>query len=243
LALIVLACVGCSTRVVVRVDADEDGSGRVAVTAVLDREAAERTGGVAEALRVDDLRRAGWTVSVGTPAANGSVTVRVTQPFADPTEAEALLAQLSGPAGPLRDFSVERKSLVVATRSSLRGTVDLTQGFGTFGDDALQKSLAGTTPIGIDDAELRRQLGVDPADALRFSMAAKLAGADVRTWDVRLGARQDVAARATVWRTDVLVPLGVAGAVLLVLVVGRLVIRPPVPSRRRPPPNPRERVR
>ena len=59
---------------------------------------------LAHQLRVDDLRAGGWQVVGPRKESDGLTWVRASKPFADPAEAERIVADLSGPTGPFHSF-------------------------------------------------------------------------------------------------------------------------------------------
>ena len=111
--LVVLAA-GCQVQVATTVQVESDGSGTVTQAVGFDAAALARVGDLSQQLRVDDLRAAGWTVD--DPVTEGDTTwVRAHHDFADPDEANVVLAQLSGPDGPYKDLVVTRTSGLLST--------------------------------------------------------------------------------------------------------------------------------
>ncbi len=163
-AVLLLVGTGCQVTLAARVDARPDGSGTVRAGVGLDADALRQVGDLAAALRVDDLRQAGWEVAAPKVEDDGLTWVRASRRFADPREAERVMAQLSGPAGPFRDFRLTRSGSLLRTRTAFTGTVDLTAG------------LAALT-----DPDFVDRLGGDPAldslaDAVRVEVSAGLPG-------------------------------------------------------------------
>ena len=64
LAVLMVILAGCQVVVDVDLDVLEDGSGTVTAQVTLDREATAAFGDVGEQLRIDDLERAGWSLTV-----------------------------------------------------------------------------------------------------------------------------------------------------------------------------------
>jgi len=157
----------------VTVDARPAGDGTVSVVLTLDRQAAAQFSSLAAALKVDDLRRAGWMVVGPTAAPDGTVTVRASRRFANPAGAQALLVQVSGAAGPLRGLHLIRRRTFGSTRTELAGTVDLRSGVEGFGDPKLATEL-GLPSLSAGLAALHQQGAADPA--LRVEVAARLPG-------------------------------------------------------------------
>ena len=164
-AVLLLAGTGCELALDARVDVGPDGGGRVRAGVGFDAEALGRIGDVAGVLRVDDLRQAGWEVEGPEPGDDGLTWVRASKPFADPQEGERVLAQLSGPAGPFRDFRLTRTSSLLRTRTGFTGTVDLGAGLAGLVDPDFVERLGGAD-IGLDAL----------AQATRVEVSADLPG-------------------------------------------------------------------
>jgi hypothetical protein len=124
-----LLAAACKVDTTVTVTMRDDGSGVVSVTAALDPDAvkaAESGGGKLEdRIRLGDLAAAGWTVRPWARAADGSAQLTLTKPFRDPEQATAILKELNGTAGPLRDVTVTRDAGTFSTSYSTTGTLDL----------------------------------------------------------------------------------------------------------------------
>ena len=143
---LVLVAAGCRLDVGVDIRMEADGSGTVAVAATADRELLAAAPSALTDLRLDDIRQAGWTVAAPTAAADGSSTVTMSKPFRTPQEANAILGELNGPDGPLRDLTVQLDRSFALVASSLTGSVQLTGGVGAFSDAALAQAL-GAAPL------------------------------------------------------------------------------------------------
>lgn len=165
---------GCQLDVVVDVDVEEGGSGSVTVGVGLDDAALARAGDLERQLRVDDLAAAGWSVTP--PVDEGDRTwVRATRAFADPEEAAVVLAELTGPEGPFRDFALDVDDGVFGTDYRLRGVVDLTGGPEAFGDEELAAALGGD-PFGGTIQDIEQDEGRPIADMVDFQVAVSLPG-------------------------------------------------------------------
>jgi hypothetical protein len=193
-ALLVLT--GCRVDTTVTVDMASAGSGTVRVDVVLDHDAAARVPGLDRLLSVDDLRKAGWTVSAPAATHDGGMAMSATKPFGTPQQAEQILASIGGADGPLRDLTVSRHSGFASTSYQVRATVDLHAGLDAFGDPALVQALGGTS-VAAAAQGLARPGDPSPASAFAFHFAATLPGGasgegaqqhgDTATWDVPLG--------------------------------------------------------
>lgn len=124
-----LLAAACKVDTTVTVTMHGDGSGVVTVTAVLDPDAvkaAESGGGKLEdRVRLGDLTTAGWTVQPWARAADGSAQITFSKPFSSPEQATAIVKELNGTAGPLRDVTVTRDGGTFSTSYSTTGTLDL----------------------------------------------------------------------------------------------------------------------
>ncbi len=244
--LVVVVCgalmLGCTARAEVAIEVRPDGSGTVGLRLHFDAGAVARVPDLARGLPLDDLRDAGWEV-VTENDANG-VTFSATKPFAGGDELAAVLTELTGPDGFLRDVTLERDRSFGEVRWRFGATADLSRGLVGLGDEQLT-ALLGGAPIGRDPNALEKELGVAPADATAISLVLRLPGdADVvapgaRTlgpaaqWDLRLGdAPRELRATvndpvSTAWLWAVVA--GAATFALVVLVVVRgLRRRPPI---------------
>jgi hypothetical protein len=193
----------CEVRTVVDVAVSDDGSGTVTVTVALDEEALGRvpdadddgTSGpadVAALVRTDDMAAAGW--AVGEPAAtdDGGASITASKPFGTPDEAVAVLSEITGAEGALRDLRLERSTGFGSTSFEFAGTVDLSGGLEAFGDAGLAEVLDGE-PLGEDAAVIEERIGRPLAEAFALEVAVALPG----SLDAGTGTGEDGAARWT----------------------------------------------
>ncbi len=179
---------GCEATARVAVTVTPSGSGSVAVSVLLDRQAAAQVG---SAFRLDDLQRAGWAVSPPAVAADGSVTETVRHPFSSAADGTALLRSLVG--GPAIRLDVRHSRGIVSSRTGVSGVVDLRGGVA---------SLAGSTtvggvPLATAVSEMEQAGAVPPG--VRVQVAVSLPGRpgsvagggrvadDTVVWETRLG--------------------------------------------------------
>jgi len=189
----------------------------------LDADALKTVGDLAAALRVDDLRRAGWKIDGPRREGDGFTWVRVTRPVADTAEAVTALAQLSGPDGPFRNLSVTSTQSLFRNRTSLSGTVDLSGGLTGLGDADLLSKLNGGLPLDLEG--LRKEFGGDLDNVVRVSFEARLPGSvhanttdkvgGRLVWRPPLGGRLPIQATA---RGLNVAPISIVAVVLLVAV-------------------------
>lgn len=235
-ALLGLLATGCQVRLEARVDVGRDGGGRVSAGVGLDAEAVAEVGDPATALRVDDLRAAGWQVDGPRKEGDGLTWVRASKPFADPEGATAALAELSGPDGPFRNLRLVRTKTLLRSRTTFTGTVDLAGGLAGLSDPDLQGKL-GDVDLGLDVEGLKRRFGDDLDKTVKVEFSAGLPG-KVKTnapghdgaravWAPPLGQTVRLEASSQAFRLDPRL-VGAAGAGLALLVVVAVVL-----SRRR----------
>lgn len=177
---------------------------------MLDEAAARRVPDLASQLQVADLRDAGWTVTGPDKAKDGGVVVVARKPFRDPAGAAAAVRELSGEQGPFQRFRLTRSRSFFKTTTTFSGDVDLTAGLAGFSDADLQARLGGQ-PLGVDQAELERQLGAVIDQVFKVRVAVRLPG-DVTAntvggagngavWTPRLGEKAGLEATAEDWNT------------------------------------------
>ncbi len=170
LALAVL-CASCRVDVNVNVAMQLDGSGVVTITAVADADVVKQAPSLSTDLRFDDVKTAGWTVTGPTPAANGGLMVVLTKTFQTPAQATEILANVSGPNGPLVGLALARDHTGALTTFHLSGTLQVTGRMAAFSDETLL-SAVGATPYARELAAAR----VQPADAVGITFTASLPG-------------------------------------------------------------------
>ena len=221
---------GCRTDVTVGIATRADGSGRVTVSAVLDREAVSQAGDLTALLRLDDLREAGWQVVGPAPLPpGGRVEFRAEKAVASPDEAEAVLRQVSGDRGPFANLRVTRTRNPVVVSSAISGTVDLSAGYEAFGDDLLAERLGTASRLGVDPAQLATRYAATLADLVPLHLKLQVPGA-TRTFDLASGEVTKVSLRARTWNTVLALPAGA----LLATGIGTAVVRRGRRPKRRP---------
>lgn len=248
LALMALGVAACEVESTVEVVVDEDGAGTVEAAVGLDADALGRLpdldeDGVSDAadlvalVRVDDMRAAGWDVEE--PAEDGGMTwLRASKPFGTPDEAMAVLSEVTGAEGALRDLELERSTGFGETSYEFSGTLDLSGGLEAFGDAGLAQALDGE-PLGEDAAAIEEDLGQPLADTFMLDLRLRLpgdvdpgtgdlVGADV-VWSPDLGAEaESLEASSTQRDLAVWALAGAAiasGVLLVVLLLVRLIRR------------------
>lgn len=208
LAAVVLLA-GCQARADIAVRVDDDGGGRVDVSVTLDSEAAKRVG---EGIDLAGLAAAGWKTSGPTSLPDGGLEVRATKRFSDPAGAHAVLSEVGGG---LSGFKVTRQRSWWKTDTSVTGTVDLTDWQRVYSDADLAEVLG--SPLGVDQAELERQLGrpVDQAFRQRVRVVVPGSPTGASFAVVAPGAKARIATSSSAYNTRVLAPAGVSVLALL----------------------------
>lgn len=169
----VLVLTGCQLGVDVGVTVNADGTGEVAVTAVVDSEVVAQAPGLAGALQLADATTAGWAVDAPTATEDGGLSVTLTHPFTSVEEASSLLNSLGPPFTGITIGHVVTDDDVTVT---VAGSLTLPGGtFDAFADAELlaavgsvpfaaQLSAAGATPASSMTVELALHLPGDVAE-------------------------------------------------------------------------------
>ena len=216
----------CRLDVNVGVDAKADGTGTVRATVVLDEQAVKRAPDLKSQLKVDDLKRAGWRIEGPTTTKAKGQQVTATKRFRDHEEAERVVTELSGPAGPFQDFDLSQQRSFLKTKTTFTGTVDLSAGLAHFSDEELTDKLGGQ-PIGVDVDQLERRLGATIDRLLGVKVDVRLPG-DVTSnapgdtengasWRPRLGETATLSASSEQWNAG---PIALASAAVIAAALG-----------------------
>jgi hypothetical protein len=160
----VVLLAGCKVDARVDVRMKADGSGTVTVQVTLDADAVSRLTvkePLAKAVRLGDLRAAGWNVSAWTTASDGGKTIMLTHDFTDQQDLARRFEDLVGTNGVLAEPKIRR------TRSWFRATESIEVGAdlrhlstGIRSDADVAKALTNAG-VNVDalDAKLRGELG------------------------------------------------------------------------------------
>ena len=231
-----LAWVGtaCQVTLAAGVDVSRDGTGRVTAGLGLDADALKKVGDPATALRLDDVRQAGWDVEPPRREDDGLTWFRASKPFSDPDQVPSIVAELNGPDGPFRDFRIVRTKSLTRSRTAFTGTLDLSRGLAGLADPDLTVAL-GDFDLGLDVDGLRGRFGDNVGDAVEVRVTAGLPG-DVThnapateggraVWAPELGQTVQLEASSEALKIHPLIPLGVGAGLLLVVVLVVAVMR------------------
>jgi hypothetical protein len=215
---------GCRVDALVTVSVD-GRDGEVAARFEADREAMSVLGSpavITQGAQVADLRRAGWAVTGPRKTKAGGAFVQASKRFSRPSELGPVIDELSGPAGPLRGFRLDRDRGLTRVRYRLSGAIDLTEagpalsGFGN--DPELARRLEAA---GVDAGRVAELLAQRAAEGFRLAVVVDLPGQDPVRFEGRPGGTVQV--RAGSQRPDRTRPLllmvagGLAVAALAVL--------------------------
>ena len=231
LVLLVVVLGACRVDGSVTVRVEEDGSGTVVARVRLDAEAvqAATSGGaaLADAVRLDDLEAGGWRSTGWRERKDGGASLTVSKPFARAEDAGAVVAELSGPDGPVRDVEVTREASTFRTEWSFSGVADLEElktGLAT--DQEVVSKLAAER---VDVAALDQRLLADTRDALRLRVTADLPQSSAEVYPVRPGTKvvMETSSSETAMGRILLLVLGIAVglAAVVLLVAGELRTR------------------
>lgn len=182
--LLAWATTACQISVTAGVDVNRDGTGRVVASVGLDDAAVREVGDLATALRLDDVRAAGWQVDGPRKEGDDLTWLRASKPFSEPEQVPSILAELNGPAGPFRDFTVTRSKSLTRSKITFTGTVDLAAGLTGLADPELAAALVDVD-LGLDPEGLRTRFG----DRLKVQATAGLPGEMTTNAPARDGGR------------------------------------------------------
>lgn len=227
-------CVACEvdTRVDVRVA--PDGSGTVTARVRLDRAAvaaAEVGGGTLdERVRLADLVQAGWTLTPWTPTDDGGAAREASKPFATVDEVGGIVAELTGPDGPISAVSVAREEGTWSTTTSVTATLDASIASLGIADDA--ELAARLATLGIDPAAVDGALAAQARDAFGVRFAVELPDGVGAEWTASPDDPETVGLVSTV-RDTRRIALVVVGGALAALALYLLVVGERRAARRR----------
>ncbi|MBK9180278.1 MAG: hypothetical protein IPM45_12095 [Acidimicrobiales bacterium] len=228
LLALVVALAACRVDVQVDLDVAEDGSGTATVAVAADQEILDGAPGLLDQLRFDDLQAAGWVVEGPAALPDGGAVVLLSKPFASAAELPAVLGELNGPAGPLRDVSLTVEHPWARTRWELRADVGVDGAVDAFTDAELVAAL-GAPPL--EEAMAGRSLDDVLGLTVRVSLPGEVSATTpdleggTATWTPVLGSggATTLEASAQEWRRATVVWTGVAAAAVLALLVVLLV--------------------
>lgn len=180
LAVVILS--SCRVEVTAHLSVKPNGSGTVTVTVIADKEVVAKAPELTTDLRFDDAVSAGWKVDGPSPREDGGYSLVLSHSFATPEVANALLAQLNGPKGPLHDVLLARSGKDTNSTWTLNGRLEVNGGLESFVDDNTL-SILGGAPY----ADAVKRSGLDLGDAVGLNFTASLPGSVKSTTATREG--------------------------------------------------------
>ncbi|MGZ4690638.1 MAG: hypothetical protein ACXVKA_04645 [Acidimicrobiia bacterium] len=172
------------------------------------------------AVRLGDLTSAGWRSSGWVRRRNRGAVLTLSKGFARAEDAGAVVAELNGPDGPVRDVRVKRTTSTFTTDWSFSGVADLKDvKTGIAADSELVARLAAER---VDVAGLDQRLLAQTRDALRLRVTVALPKASAKVFPVRPGTTVVMRTSSSETATTRLALL-VAGIAVGVIAIGLLV--------------------
>lgn len=193
----------CRVDQTVSLSVNPNGTGEVTVVVTADKDIVDKAPALAQDIRIDDLKQAGWKTDGPTKTKTGGLTIELTRSFENPEEAKAVLAMVSESRGPLHDIVVTRSGKDTNSTWTLSGRLEITGGLDAFIDDSARE-LLDVTPYAAEVEES----GLDLGDAVGVTFTANLPGSvdattglvdnGAITWRVPMdGSKIDIATTAT----------------------------------------------
>lgn len=178
----VIALSSCRVEVTTNLSVKPNGSGNVTVTVTADKDVVAKAPELTTDLRFDDAVAAGWKVDGPTATDDGGYKLVLSHSFPTPEVANALLAQLNGPKGPLHDIVLTRSGKDTNSTWTLNGRLEVNGGLETFVDDNTL-SLLGAAPY----ADAVKRSNMDLGDAVGLTFTASIPGSVKQTTANREG--------------------------------------------------------
>jgi hypothetical protein len=171
LLVVIVGLSACRIDTDVVVNVNTDGTGTVVVTAVADSDVVQAAPDLGSQLRTGDLEESGWQVTGPTPTPDGGIRLQLEHPFSSLAEAEAILVDLAGDEGALRDVQLTAGGERGNTSWTFDGVLDLSSGLAAFADNDLVAAAGGTPWQDVLD-----ERGIVAADAARVAVRVNLPG-------------------------------------------------------------------
>lgn len=165
LTLFVVVLSACRVETVVTLDVNENGSGTLSVVTTADADVVAQAPGLADDLSFEDVKAAGWNVSVPLTTTDGGLQVSTSHHFSTPDEATLLMSQLSGVYGPFKEMHLVRTGKDTDSTWTLTGKLEANGGLDAFADPALLKTI-GASPYAA--TLTNSQLDIGQAASIQF---------------------------------------------------------------------------
>ena len=166
-----LTLTACKVDASVDIAMKPDGTGSITLTVTADQQVVQQASGLADDLRFDDAKAAGWQITGPTNTSDGGLQVVLVHDFATAEEATALLRSLNGSGGPMHDVAITRSVTDKEITTALTGVLRVDGGLDAFADADVLKAIGGT-PY----ADNITAAGVGPNDVVTFTITAALPG-------------------------------------------------------------------
>jgi hypothetical protein len=206
----------CNVNTRVDVTLRDDGSGSLRSTITFDADAVQQMGGAAALARtvpLDDLRRAGWTISPWAHGTTGTETISLTHAFVDEADLVRRVVDLAGPHGILQSPTLTHDRGWFANHDGLGILVDVrSPSVDIVGDAPLAARLRAA---GTDPAKLEAQLAVQLKTALHVSVVLHLPGGHNKSYDAPTGSVHTVNVTHGGIAWDHVVKFGIGSALAL----------------------------
>ena len=173
--LTVLAA-ACRVDTAVEVDIDDDGAGVVTVVFTADADAVVRVPELAEGLRLDDVRDAGWAVDGPISRGDGGVEVRAVKEFESSSQLPVVLAEIAGEGVIFSEVVLEQTRSFAESSYEFRAVIDPAPPVEAFSDGALA-AIFGGQPFGRPLEDLIAEAG-RPQDSLGLEFTLTLLDSD-----------------------------------------------------------------
>jgi hypothetical protein len=160
----------CRVDTTIEITAHAGGTGTITVTATADGDVVRQAPGLADDLRFDDAKAAGWTVTPPAAISGGGLRVKLAHDFASPEEATALLQSINGSGGPLHGAKLARVLDDRGTTMSLAGSLRI-DGLSAFADPDVLAAI-GATPYADEIAAA----SISPTQAVAVTVKATMPG-------------------------------------------------------------------
>ncbi len=254
LVALVLLTAACRLDISVEVRVESDGAGIVLVALTADAAAVNQVPNLAEGLRLEDARDAGWTVAGPQPRDSRGVEVKASKRFESASQLPAILDELAGSGNLFSNVSLTQSRSFARTEYDFSVDVNPSPPLETFSDPEVAQLLDGHY-FGRPLEELTAR--ADPSQSLGLTLAVTLINAEgeftsdtasvdgrTATWNFAYGDEPaSVEATAVVndatpamWMNVFWAAVAGLGLLLVIVVIGSVVslVRKPRGRRLRP---------
>jgi hypothetical protein len=230
-ALAAVVLTGCHASATVAVRVRADGSGTVAIGVTVDHAASvalSAPGTSTPDVPLHDLVARGWSVGPWQPADGGGATIALSKPFTGGAGLAAVLAEVDGREGALRDVHVARTRALLRDRDAVSLVADLTHINAGVSDDAALA--ARLRAAGVDVAALDAGLSARIKTSFDLTVLVELPDGKQTTVRVAPGQERTVSVVTTTVHSGRLAAL--AGAAVAALVGLALILFAGLSARR-----------